>query len=61
MLSELLAQIPPDEAAANVSGGGAYDTQTCHVAIVQRSAQALISLYGYGKSWKTASLRASVC
>jgi hypothetical protein len=39
MLSELLAQIPPDEALASVSADGAYDTKACHVAIAQRGAQ----------------------
>jgi Transposase DDE domain len=34
MLPELLSQIPPDEALASVSADGAYDTKTCHGAIV---------------------------
>ncbi|MFT7402156.1 MAG: hypothetical protein ACI83N_001756, partial [Hydrogenophaga sp.] len=42
MLLELLAQIPPDEAVASVSGDGAYDTKACHAGIVQRGAQAVI-------------------
>ncbi len=52
MLPELLAQIPPDEAVASVSGAGAYDTTECHAAIVQRGAQAVIPPRKNRKPWK---------
>ena len=60
MLPELLAQIPPDEAVASVSGDGAYDTKACHVAIAHRGAQAVIPPRKNGKPWKTTLMGASV-
>ena len=60
MLPELLAQIPPDEAVASVSGDGAYDTKACHAAIVQRGAQAVIPPRKNGKPWKATLMGASV-
>ena len=59
MLPELLAQIPPDEAVASVSGDGAYDTKACHAAIVQRGAQAVIPPRKNGKPWKATLMGAS--
>jgi hypothetical protein len=60
MLPELLAQIPPDEAVASVSGDGAYDTKACHAAIVQRGAQAGIPPRKNGKPCKTTLVGAIV-
>ena len=60
MLPELLAQIPPDEALASVSADGAYDTRTCHAAIAQRGAQAVIPPRKNGKPWKATFVGASV-
>ena len=53
MLPELLAQIPPDEALASVSGDGAYDTKACHAAIARRGAQAIIPPRKNAQPWKT--------
>lgn len=52
MLTELLGQIPPDEAVASVSGDGAYDTKACHAAIVHRGAQAVIPPRKNAQPWK---------
>ena len=60
MLPELLAQIPPDEALASVSGDGAYDTKACHAAIAQRGAQAVIPPRKNGKPWKATLVGARV-
>ena len=60
MLPELLAQIPPDEALASVSGDGAYDTKACHAAIVQRGAHAVIPPGKNGTPWKATLMGASV-
>jgi len=60
MLPELLAQIPPDEAVASVSGDGAYDTKACHAAIVQRGAQAGTPPRKNGKPGKATLMGASV-
>jgi hypothetical protein len=60
MLPELLAQIPPDEAVASVSGDGAYDTKACHAAIVQRGAQAIIPPRKNAQPWKASLMGASV-
>lgn len=42
MLPELLAQMPPDEALASFSAGGAYVTKACHTVIAHRGALAVI-------------------
>jgi hypothetical protein len=60
MLPELLAQIPPDEAVASVSGDGAYDTKACHAAIVQRGTQAGTPPRKNGQPGKAALVGASV-
>ena len=60
MLPELLAQIPPDEAVASVSGDGAYDTKACHAGIAQRGAKAVIPPRKNGKPWKTTLLGAGM-
>ena len=60
MLPELLAQIPPDEPVACVSGDGAYDTKACHAAIAQRGAQAVIPPRKNGKPWKAKLVGAGV-
>ena len=59
-LPELLAQIPPDEAVANVSADVAYDTKARHAAIAQRGSQAVISPRKNGKPWKATLVGASV-
>ena len=48
----LLDQIPFDETIASVSGAGAYDTKTCHEAIAQRGAQAVIPTPKNATQWK---------
>lgn len=48
----LLDQIPAEEIIASVSGDGAYDTKSCHEAIAQRGAQAIIPTRKNGKPWK---------
>ncbi|MFT5933287.1 MAG: hypothetical protein ACI9M6_000328 [Hydrogenophaga sp.] len=60
MLPELLAQIPPDEAVASVSGDGAYDTKACHAAIVQRGTQAGTPPRKNGQPGKATLMGASV-
>lgn len=42
MLSELLEQIPPDQAIGSVTADGAYDTRKCHDAIAARRAHGAI-------------------
>jgi len=54
MLPELLGQIPSDEPIASVSGDGAYDTKTCHAAINERGAQAMIPPRKNAQAWKEA-------
>lgn len=51
VLPDLLAQIPPDEPIASVSGDGAYDTRNCHKAIAQRGAAAIIPVRRNGRTW----------
>jgi hypothetical protein len=48
----LLDQIPADETIASVSGDGAYDTKSCHEAIAQRGAQAVIPTRKNAAPWK---------
>lgn len=52
MLPALLAQIPPGDPVASVSGDGAYDTKGCHAAIAHRGAQAVIPPRKNGKPCK---------
>ena len=42
VLPGLLAQIPPDQAIGTVTADGAYDTRTCHAAIVGRGGTAFV-------------------
>jgi len=55
MLSELLAQIPPEEAIGLVTADGAYDTRPCHAAIAARQASAVIPTRRNGRPWKEAT------
>ena len=48
----LLDRITDDEIIASVSGDGAYDTKSCHEAIVQRGAQGIIPTRKNAKPWK---------
>ena len=52
MLSELLAQIPPEEVIGLVTADGAYDTRGCHAAIAARQASAVIPTRRNGRPWK---------
>jgi len=52
MLPCLLEQIADDEIIASVSGDGAYDKKSWHVAIAQRGAQAIIPTRKNAKPWK---------
>lgn len=52
MLEELLQQIPLDEPLGTVTTDGAYDTKSCHSAIAQRGAQAIIPPRKNAKEWK---------
>ena len=52
MLSELLAQIPAEEAIGLVTADGAYDTRGCHAAIAARQANAVIPTRRNGQPWK---------
>ncbi|APW35968.1 IS5 family transposase [Rhodoferax koreense] len=60
MLAELLKQIPADEALANVSADGAYDTKGCHAAIAERGAMAVIPPRKNAQVWKGAGVGAQV-
>ena len=55
MLSELLAQIPPEEAIGLVTADGAYDTRPCHAAIAARQASAVIPTRRNGRPWTEAT------
>ncbi len=52
MLSDLLAQIPADQAIGTVTADGAYDTRRCHTALVERGATAIIPIRKNGRPWK---------
>lgn len=52
MLPCLPDQIAIDETIASVSGDGAYDTKSCHEAIAQRGAEAVIPTRKNAKPWK---------
>ena len=60
MLPELLAQIPPNEHVATVSGDGAYDTKGCHAAIAARGAAAIIPTRKNGQPWKESTSGARI-
>jgi IS5 family transposase len=50
-LPDLLAQIPEDEQIISVGGDGAYDTRSCHAAIAERGADAVIPVRRNGRPW----------
>ncbi len=52
VLPDLLAQIPPDQPIGTVTADGAYDTRTCHSAIVERGGTAIIPIRKIGRAWK---------
>ena len=52
VLPGLLAQIPPDQAIGTVTADGAYDTRTCHAAIVGRGGTTIIRIRKNGRPWK---------
>jgi hypothetical protein len=52
VLPDLLAQIPVDQPIGTVTGDGAYDTRTCHTAIAERGATAVIPIRKNGRPWK---------
>ena len=52
VLSDLLAQIPPDQAIGTVTADGAYDTRTCHTASAGRGGTAAIPIRKNGRAWK---------
>jgi Transposase DDE domain len=52
VLPDLLAQIPADQLIGTVTGDGAYDTRTCHSAIAERGATAIIPIRRNGCPWK---------
>ena len=52
VLPDLLAQIPADQTIGTVTADGAYDTRTCHSAIAERCATAVIPIRKNGRLWK---------
>lgn len=52
VLPSLLAQIPSDQVIGTVTADGAYDTRTCHAAIAERGATAVIPIRKNGRPWK---------
>lgn len=52
LLPELLAQIPEGEDIATVTADGAYDTRSCHAAVIERGADAVIPIRRNGRVWK---------
>jgi hypothetical protein len=52
LLPELLVQIPPEVTIGTVTADGAYDTQRCHGAIIDRGADAVIPIRRNGRAWK---------
>jgi hypothetical protein len=52
VLPDLLAQIPADQPTSTVTADGAYDTRTCHGAIADRGATAIIPIRRNGRAWK---------
>jgi hypothetical protein len=51
LLPELLAQIPPETTIGTVTADGAYDTDRCHGAIIDRGADAVIPIHRNGRTW----------
>ena len=54
-VTEMLGQIPTDEAIGSVTADGAYDTRKCHDAIADRGAHAVIPSRRNAKPWKAAT------
>lgn len=52
VLSDLLGQIPKEEAIASVTADGAYDTRRCHDAIAARGAYAVVPPRKNARPWK---------
>jgi len=52
LLTELLAQIPPDNTIKTVTANGAYNARRCHGAIVDRSTNGIIPISRSGRVWK---------
>jgi len=52
VLPDLLAQVPADQPIGTVTADGAYDTRTCHTAIADRGATAVIPIRKNGRAWK---------
>ena len=52
VLPELLDQIPEGEEIGSVTADGAYDTRRCHIAIIDRQANAIIPIRKNGWRWK---------
>lgn len=51
VLPDLLAQLPTEEPLASVAADGAYDTQACHQALLDRRAAALIPPRAGAVAW----------
>jgi hypothetical protein len=58
VLPGLLAQIPAEQPIGTVTADGAYDTRTCHSAIADRGATAIIPIRRNGRAWKDDCLAA---
>jgi hypothetical protein len=52
VLPDLLEQIPADQPIGTVTADGAYDTRTCHAAIADQGATAIIPIRKNGRAWK---------
>ena len=52
VLPDLLAQIPAEQPIGTITADGAYDTRTCHSAIADRGAAAVIPIRKNGRPWK---------
>ena len=52
VLPDLLAQIPVEQPIGTVTADGAYDTRTCHTAISNRGAAAIIPIRRNGRAWQ---------
>lgn len=51
VVPDLLAQLPTEEPLASVAADGAYDTQACHQALLDRRAAALIPPRAGAVAW----------
>ncbi|GHE02850.1 hypothetical protein GCM10008024_24020 [Allgaiera indica] len=47
-----MARFPEGEEIATVTADGAYETQRCHAAIIERGADAVIPIRRDGRAWK---------